>query len=176
MVSETLRDKIYEAMVENSLDRRRYLPAGSLKATITKSVVSHCLMAPSPQLIDYVIQKARKLFAIAVSIGQGAKKLQYTVEIICSSELEDKDLPISIPDVMQKFPKWRRYYAHAFCEFQWALLAPVFTDHAFEYTVEPNCILPFIGTEMSPGASGGSSSVSKVILDRSHHNGIFKVQ
>lgn len=153
-----------------------FLPEGALSTIVTGSTISSCLLNPLPELIEYVSRQARKLFAIAISIGHLEEELQSTVENFKTHGFTDANLPIALEkDGRRLFRRWRRHDVYQFSEVQWKFLAPVFEKDIFEYSVPAQCVLPLRGVRESKTTHGAFSRVSQVVLDKDHQHGLFTV-
>ncbi|KAJ0116629.1 hypothetical protein J7T55_009779 [Diaporthe amygdali] len=115
-------------------------------------------------LIDFIMAKAKKVFAIAIRIGIPAQELRVAMQLLRNAGISDESLPIdqgSLPE------EWDLLRTIDFCTQQWSFIAPVFSRRKFTYDLEPQAILPFIKrvSKCDPGASG---RVWQLQIDKSH--------
>jgi hypothetical protein len=161
-------------MVESAFDAKEFLPNGSLSTILTRPVMEGCLLNASPELLDFTWSQGRKHFAILISIGYLGDQLQSTMEQFKSHRFTDSELPYSSETTGRSpFRGWRRYDVRRFFDVQWKFLAPVFEEDTFRYDFEPQRVLPF--RDLTEGASGYFSQVSRVMLDKDHQRGLFSV-
>ncbi|KAK5630275.1 hypothetical protein RRF57_005990 [Xylaria bambusicola] len=185
---EALRKGILMSFVESKMDGQQFLPASCLEKLITPSNIRGNLSAAEDDpsigdIVDFVFNKARKFFAILVSIGVQPSHALYTLRMY---GVTDENLPISREtaddhcekadserscrhhpalNVFHRSP-WDYVTLSTFYYQQWKFLAPVF-GQGKEDTLEVKRILPFVefGDERS---SGAFSEIYKIKIHPDH--------
>jgi hypothetical protein len=133
------------------------------------------------EIVDFVMERATKLFAILTLIGKCQSILDFMVEGI-----SDIDLPFQLSDIKSSenllgshnsaridrlFTKWSNWDLQELSRFQWSLLAPVLElGHSSKhYDFHSNSILPFVEDDEGSRVTGGFSSVRRVKIHPAHH-------
>lgn len=113
----------------------RISPSGGLNSVITQLCVEEVLTSPGPmsgppqkELVDFILRKATKLFAILLVIDLGGERLRTTITSISRDGICDQDLPIDRETLKStSFKILRRVEWENFSNYQWFFLAPVFS-------------------------------------------------
>ncbi|KAH6652866.1 kinase-like domain-containing protein [Truncatella angustata] len=178
-----------EAFVESAIDHQDFLPQGSFQSLVTPERVKDVFdfsagkNGISPKLVNFVVQKARRLFAILAMTGT---EILPALESLRQYNFTDEDLPISrdtindncditntdrkcshLPpfSVFHK-PPWDRLTLLRFYNEQWKFLAPVFPNDCRNQQLSIKCILPFIKAPL--GGERKSSFFSDVYQVKIH--------
>jgi len=187
-LSETLFKRFSTSEFDNT--PRKFMPNGDLDELITRASVLDAMeieeSESDPQdemLVEYVLHKAKKVFAIAVSIDldqqEGLLKnamqkfRRYSID---DSKLPFKDTPDSIlatlePGVRHRSKIWRESRIHDFFNNQWRFLVPVFLAHPQtdirNYSLPSSTIFPVINKQEGPG-EGAFGKVFKSEIHPKH--------
>lgn len=154
-----------------------FLPRGSLDEILTRDVLLEDFDLEAAgadgsddrheELIEFILQRAKTLFAICVMIDLG--NLLRAMAAFKQANFSDQNLPVSREDIfgLSCFSElaWRHSDKFKFLETQWTFLAPVFSR--MQINLEPEHILPFtsLGKEVKEGTFG---RVYQVTLHPSH--------
>jgi hypothetical protein len=154
---------------------RAFLPAGCIEKLITQEAVIKELLekvslsledsilregTPKKKLVDFIISKAKKVFAIAVLSNFRGPPLVSTMKHFMKLGFSDSSetLPIDAAKLTQLVgditPPWNETGIFKFCEAQWKFFAPVFSGKEFPLRLEIEHILPF--TERNDQAFQGA--------------------
>ena len=168
-VDSPLRGRLIEKLQQVLGTDEQFLPVGDLDYILTSQAINEELTSlglkdPS----SFVFRRAKKTFAILLVIG----KLDGLRDLI-KEEYGDELLPLSnsaidsVEDGKPGFPfsNWDSYTRDRFFEFQWTLLAPVFSEGE-HLKLEFDVRLPFIETE--PIAKGAYGGVHRVKIHSDH--------
>jgi len=142
------------------------------------------------EIVDFVMERATKLFAILTLIGKCKSILDFMVEGI-----SDIDLPFQVSDIKSSenllashnsariyclLTKWSNWDLQELSRFQWSLLAPILElGHCSKhYDFHSNTILPFAEDDEGSRITGGFSSVRRVKIHPAHYtlNGDFETE
>jgi len=132
------------------------------------------------EIVDFVMERARKLFAILTLIGKCKSILDFMLEGI-----SDTDLPFQLSNIKTSenllashnsariyrlFTKWSNWDLQELSRFQWSLLAPVLElGHSPKhYDLQSNSILPFVKYDEGNRKTGGYGSVWRVKIHPEH--------
>ena len=167
-VDSPMRGRLMEKLQQVLGTDEQYLPVSDLDDVLTSQAINEeikSLGLEDPS--SFVSRRAKKTFAILLVIG----KLDGLRDLI-KEGYGDEVLPLSnsaIDSVQGKpglpFSNWDSYTRDRFLEFQWTLLAPVFSEGE-HLKLEFDVRLPFIETE--PIAKGAYGGVHRVKI-HSHH-------
>jgi hypothetical protein len=102
MAGDPMSDKIMRCFRSSVFDRttRDFAPKGSIDDVITRKSILMEMDVDDPTdddelLVDNILEKAKKVFAIAVHIGLDGSNLRKAMASFKSNGFADKDLPIS---------------------------------------------------------------------------------
>ena len=179
-----LVDRILDQYVTSKFDdnEQDFLPEGCLAELLTQDSVRRELQRDESidydddiyaDLVYFILQRARKIFAIAIVIDLEGEKLRLAMSGFKYSEIGDEYLPLNRNDQTElscfSGKPWTRTKIRAFQSAQWAFLAPVFSRTRFKLDLEPEHILPF--TWRSYDVKEGSfSHVFEVVIHPRHQN------
>lgn len=133
-----LEDKLFSAFEISKFDERnlRFYPHGRLDELITRDAIEEVLSEQSNgevdvhETVDFVMEQARKVFAIVVSCG--ISRVLSIMKAFRSCDFNDRCLPIEDPNSdasalrIFKSRLWNRMERSRFYDTQWQFLAPVF--------------------------------------------------
>ncbi|KAF2496438.1 HET-domain-containing protein [Lophium mytilinum] len=194
--SSTLEDRLLKSFVASTFDSQRqsYLPEGRIVELVTAESITEELeldhLDPSTaakfdqsrqaELVDWILNGARKLFAICVECGiLPRRNMLATFLRFRKYGFDDKSLPIrnprdnsrptasNSPDPVFHEQVWSMFKLHNFYEKQWKYLVPVFGSNQYDYDLPSDCILPF-QTDRDDTGQGAFSSVYKVKVHPDH--------
>jgi hypothetical protein len=163
-----------ESHFENST--RLFLPEGCLKDLVTQDTVCRetpkLLEASNKSLLEFILNRATKVFAIAVVCRIQNDDLctvmkKYRKHNFCDASLPlDNEFRKHHPAFHSRF--WGPFMLNEFYEKQWMFLSPVFSSKEFVYDLARSSILPFIwnGSMVMEGYS--SRRVYEVEIHHSH--------
>jgi hypothetical protein len=149
---------------------QKFLPADTLDSLIKKENINSVLpgtIINTPDLIPFILNKAKKTFATLVCIGKVS-----AVSHFYDGDFTDEDLPVAMQDIPDEdswnvrthragsdtptngdswalfnHSEWTFKDVLEFTKWQWNFLAPVFTGCHFEYNLHTDCPLPFMAKE-----------------------------
>ena len=200
-VLKAFRESIVKAYVESAIDHQDFLPQDSFQSLITAEIVQRVIKSSTEDdsitrtLAEFVIMKARKLFAILAVTGI---EIIPALESLQQYDFSDDHLPITRdinPDnckinnvdrecnhppafnVFHSSP-WDMVMLRMFYNEQWKFLAPVFSHDRRTQKLQLKCILPFIEPPLShePRKSRFFSDVYQVEIHPSHRTTDFSVR
>lgn len=160
-----------------------FSPDGSLDSIITATRleeiltgIGHDSALQNKTLIDYVLRKATKLFAIVIWIDFRGERLMTTMTSFYRNETCDQDLPVDLEvlETSLKFSvcrSWKPSYKTNFLTSQWIFLAPRFAaeDAVERVQFHSKTILPFEMVRVDqPQSEGAFSTVWRVKIHPSH--------
>ncbi|KAF6830454.1 protein kinase domain-containing protein [Colletotrichum musicola] len=100
-----LSDQILKAFVKSAFDNRQpdFLPDGVLDQLVKKRVIQRKFLRRSTRLglahiqdlLDFVLTRAKKIFAISVMSNLSGQDLQDAIRLLKEAEFSDESLPIS---------------------------------------------------------------------------------
>ena len=168
-VDSPLRGQVL-AKSQKVLDTDEYfIPASDLDEVLTSHAIERELQSLElGHLFSHVLQRARKIFAILLVI----RKLD-ALQDLMKQDLEDELLPlqesalISLENskLRSTFSQWDLDTRKQFFDFQWTLLAPVFSEGQ-HLKLGDDVRLPFI--ETTTIANGAFGSVHRVKIHGDH--------
>ncbi|KAL1880027.1 hypothetical protein Daus18300_001390 [Diaporthe australafricana] len=136
-----------------------YMPEGHLERFITTdSIVREFSRgwdprqgdhSVDPALIQFILESAKKVFAIILLSGIMSKDLRITMESLKSFDFKDIHLPIHNEDMetlswsRNVRPAWAVANKKDFERKQWMFLAPVFLKNHLKMEIDSPSILPF---------------------------------
>lgn len=180
----SLRDEIAK-LSERNLDAKLFLPADvidSLRLQQDRVKGELDQLRADPGLLEYVMQRAFKIFLTLVQCGCKDDIAQFN-----QSGLSDEDLPFFLDSsdgniVIKsgpssrplKLPAWGFAAREEFLNQQWRFLAPVFTAESLDHKLDAECPIPIFNLDPpSPEKVGLFGSVREIQLHSSHQK-IFK--
>lgn len=179
--ADTLATAIYDGFKASTFPNgndKFILPAGSLRSIIARKHVENIMNIPSPipgspdkEVVDFILRKAIKLFAILISIDLRDEVLRSTVMTFVRNRMDDRTLPLD-RQALRKLPycqSWLRIQRESFVSDQWQFLAPLFpTENALERVqFEPKTLFPFKLSNQNP-PKGGFGTVWRVKVHAPH--------
>ncbi|KAI0110862.1 kinase-like domain-containing protein [Nemania sp. FL0031] len=187
-----------DTYVESAIDHEDFLPQDSFQSLITADIVREVIESSvdddtiSQILGEFVITKARKLFAIlavtGIEILPALKSLQqydFTDDYLpISRDIDFDNCKISSIDGECNHPPafkvfhnspWDMAILRIFYNEQWKFLAPVLSHNRHTQKLQPKCILPFIKPPLSHESRKSSffSDVYQVQIHPSHRGTHF---
>lgn len=175
-------------------DGQDFWPHGCIDAIITRDTVFHELNGASrstsvegrqnlDELVDFIMEKCKKTFAILVCSHLDSKQMRQVVKHFKDLGLDDSQLPIdtksqifgSTPPNGSYRKPWSFSKQKNFCEYQWKFLVPVFRSSQAVLKLDSLDILPFTGPNRCTG-SGNFGEVHEVIIHRAHWGDIAHVR
>lgn len=190
--TSTLEGKLSAAQLEWPPEGNQYfIPADKLEELVTlnsiEGEIKECHISfahdeASYQFAERISKTAPKLFAILVLIQKSRFISSFLIE-----GLDDAHLPFirsnkSVTGGKFKLcsglhpnqpiacmDKWRKPRVEEFARVQWYVLAPIFeqSDEVLHYTLNDNCVLPFLGRSKSCD-EGGFSTVYEITIHPAH--------
>ena len=186
----SLSDDLIDREVTSGFDSREFWPERTINDMIKRDVVRRELnRAGKPyddELVNYILEHAKKLFAIAATIDARPELLLETMKFFQSNDFRDSSLSAenassggSASDdsfsslLCNKLTAldrklWRSTRRTNFSKAQWKVQAPVFSTAKSNYDFKPEAILPFIETKRNI-KSGAFSRVHKVSIHPDHY-------
>lgn len=187
-------DKLAESEFGNG-EKQSYLPEGCVDELINEVTIRENLkdfvtvseQKPPDQkmLVEFVEQKAKKVFAITTLFCFEGNKLCRAMQQFQEHGFVDDDLPVF--DARKNSPAriqnafgdnglWTQFKRFMFEKNKWAFLVPVLTDSQLIYKLDRECILPFKGVS-SQNKEGTFGDVFEVEVHASHQKGeVFMVR
>jgi hypothetical protein len=175
-----------------------FAPAGTIEQLVVRDTVRAALAIHKDDdgednLVDFITNKAYKLFAIVVHVGFVPDYIFYAMEMFMENDIDDNNLPIiHVESELERARKrsqgdenlssqresvltsidpeeevWSFARRIEFYSKQWKFLVPVFSTEEDNIELFPSTILPFTykGDETK---SGGFGEVFKVGIDVRH--------
>ncbi|EPS37260.1 hypothetical protein H072_9063 [Dactylellina haptotyla CBS 200.50] len=152
-----LQRAIHKIRVENACGQK-FVPENELYEILTPQAVSdivfHSVPSHNPdQLVNSIIQNARKIFGILILINQVGCIHQFIERDQYQKRPMDDLLPI--PKIYLRDILGDDYIADLFYEKQWEVSVPVFSDYIISRELAPQTILPYLREEyLASGAYG----------------------
>ncbi|QDS71508.1 hypothetical protein FKW77_004827 [Venturia effusa] len=197
---EDFKTELNRAMPRIELDKVcRYLPKNSLLNIVTRRRLEQILPNADVDLIDFIVNNAKKLFIITINSIPPSDVTAMMREFKVHG-LHDSRLPIDeINEICNAVPRrrghdppcgsagesycssheydldafhhfpWTSTNRDHFCEYQWRLLVPDFTMKTFE-RFEPNRILSILKRDPKPVGGGHFSQVYRAELLADHQD------
>lgn len=128
------------------------------------------------QLLAFILEHARKVFATTVLCEISGNKLYRTMMTFQKSKVQDKSLPLKNETLSTTLTGsvWSNLKKKNFWEKQFIFLAPIFSKSEFKLDLEAQHIFPF--TWVSNDAKEGTfSQVYQVKIHDSHHDMIVSL-
>jgi hypothetical protein len=206
MEEENLHTEIRERRVQSWFGKSlgQFLPRGQLDQLVTRNSILEAMDIKEQEveeedetLVVFVLQRAKKLFAILVTIRHN--RLQDAISLFEKHNFDDSKLPVEIWTAemfldsqqngtqhpffeMQGVGKrkrdmvWDKSFIYDFQDKQWEFLAPIISTEEMNNCYGNKVIMPFVAQHASL-AEGSFGVVSKyeihkehiVITDTSHH-------
>lgn len=176
----SLRDEIAKLSKKN-LDTKLFLPADvidSLRLQQDRVEGELGQLCVDPGLLEYVMQRAFKIFLTLVQCGRKDDITQFN-----QSGFSDEDFPF-FPDPSDggnviksrrpssralRLPAWGFATREEFLNHQWRFLAPVFTAESLYHKLDAECPIPIFNLDPpSPEKVGLFGSVREIQLHSSH--------
>jgi hypothetical protein len=172
---ESLGAQIVKNFKRSVFDRLDFLPEGCIKTLVTESAVINCKELALTQedmneesntkLLNFILKKGRKIFAILLIIGFKDKDLQRATNQFRRSKLGDsftEETKSQVP-FFGEHPKspWEETSIRRFCNEQSAFLAPVFSSESLNLQLHAHDVLPFTGQD-GDVKSGHSAKCTKL--------------
>lgn len=170
MASEDLRALIWKTFVVSKFPpdshQREFSPEGTLRRIITINSVWEELANTEEELVDFVLQDAQKVFAIAVFSAIRGDELKETLRKLKEHNVKDQNLPIRSSRAEQH-PCFRDLFSqYEFLKNQWSFLAPTFGD--IDIVLDLEAVFPFTEVERQTSTEGAFGTVYEVTLHESH--------
>lgn len=170
-IDTSLRGRLL-ARVQKVLETdEQFIPAGDLDGVLTGLTIKRELQNQGlGDVSDHVFRHAKRIFAILLVI----QKLD-TLKILIEEGLGDEVLPIAVSvnglpkdkKLQSAFSEWDLDTTKQFADFQWTVLAPVFSE-GMHLKLHDDARLPFLRTKrIANGAYGG---VHRVEIHCNHLN------
>lgn len=169
IVDSPLRTRLLEKTQKVLETEDRFISVGELDEVLNGRAIAGELQSHGlADISDDVFHRLKKVFAILLVIG----KLE-TLPNLIKGGLRDEALPLAISvtgsladeNLHSAFSDWDIDARKQFVDFQWTLLAPIFSEGK-HLKLDDDTPLPFIRTE--PIASGAFGSVHRVEIHRDH--------
>ncbi|KAH7155791.1 hypothetical protein B0J13DRAFT_521913 [Dactylonectria estremocensis] len=174
-----LRTKFRDILQSSGIERQRFVSETKLKTLLNKpdveAIIQTCEQlrntAMIPDLAEFVVTKAYKIFAILIMIGEPHLISQFYEKKFSQEMLPIKN-PLATEDGIWKLEPynkehsgrpficredslWNDVTANHFYSQQWAFIAPKFVKNQFRYKFETERHLPF--TNIEKEGNGGSA-------------------
>lgn len=186
-----LSDELRLHMTRSAFDKtpKDFLPEGALESIVTRTTVCAAMGLTEPtredsELVDYILTKARKVFATAAYIGLGPKALYKAMVLFRWNEFEDGMLPLEditreqllsevhplfkvegpVPNGAKRIWNFRR--SHDFVQQQWKFLAPIISTAESFHDFQART-LPFV-KKHATRAEGAFGVISKYEIHSDH--------
>lgn len=188
-MSDLILEKSCKAVV---FENREFFPDGSIEPLITKeSVMKELIITeetlqenPTAELLDFILTRGKRLFAILINIGLTGEKLVDAIRQFLEISFGDESLPITNANVhtvpffdgqvsfvgkKRGHPlRWGERLKRQFRFTQFEYLAPVFSSDNLDMELDAQYILPFIARH-GDRKTGGFGEVYQVDVHPSHH-------
>ncbi|PKS06830.1 hypothetical protein jhhlp_006906 [Lomentospora prolificans] len=158
------------------------LSEGPIASTTTRGVAksSKSTTGDTRRLTTWILSHAKKLFITAILCEVRGADLLQTMKNLYSSKFTDDKLPLVALEnggtedakclPVFKAKAWRsKLKVNNFFFQQCHLLAPIFDERIYEYSLRPDCILPFVWKD-SAIKTGAFSEVLRVKIHASHRS------
>lgn len=149
----------------------KFIPEGLVERLVDLEAVKRTLNIDQPSskeqlLIDFILSRARRAFAVAVSAR--IKDVKKAMKWFKNKEIDDTQLPIKTQS-----SDWETGWRGYFYDEQWKFFAAVFLTTSSSHDFEEARILPF--TSMSPVSDEGAfGEVFRVVVHRDHIKPVSK--
>lgn len=168
--------------------KRQFLPQDLLSQLLSKQSIDAALPGASPELVDDVDRKARKVFATVVFATRDSGKRLVNVMHPFLNKFDDEMLYQESDKQCQFFrrgncshspafnllhgPSWKCATVQAFYNDRWLFNAPVFRTNGPPHNLASQTILPFLpnGEDGSQTLNGGFSTVTEATIHRQHQD------
>lgn len=174
-LASSLTDRIWDNLEHGDDFDKAFFPDSCWNRLLKEAEVKELLRKygenPAPELVNFILKNAAKIFAILIIMGQ--PKL---ITAFYNNTLGQGKLPVKPESVggMLKKAGWEKGWIMDFCRAkQWWCLIPKFTQQKFRYDFEKSYHLPF--TKFGKRAGLGGSNYSTV-EERSIHVDHVEVQ
>lgn len=168
-----LSERLVGLLTNSVFDRqeRPFVPENSLNDVIATDSIFMAMDVEEPTeddylLADFILKRAKKIFAIAVDIELQDSNLRRAMLLFRDREFDDDKLPIEYtlnsslasPTInvlaalevgVQQKRIWTNKKVMLFNDSQWKFLSPVFSMDRFNYDFKPHTILPFISKDIN---------------------------
>jgi len=175
-----LSNQILDYHKKSVFDHKEFVPEGCVdKIVRNRKVVLNAMKRgieskDDEELADFILEKAKKVFAITINIGFEDSKLYRVMQAFKKQNFhDDNGLPIKPVDdqnhILSSICRrlWNRSKIHFFHRQQWEFMAPIFSTSQSNQDFNPDSILPIIYKEAS--REGAFSNVYKVSVHPSHY-------
>lgn len=163
---------------------QKFIPKDVLDEIVSQgNIVRLFSPAPTEDLIRYILEDARAIFATLISIDE-----IHRIQDLYRTNFKDEDLPVGAYGLARRVRSYRsedndrrdpsgikwsvfekfEEFAVSFCNKQWPFLAITFSDKQFEYKLHGRHPLPFINDEKQV-FSGQFSTLQKVEIHQKHN-------
>jgi hypothetical protein len=167
-----------------------FLPYDQFDKLVTRDVVESALknaeVPDSGDLVEFVINKARRLFLILVMMTSRKDEKLSLLKGLQSHGISDDDLPIGFIKQNNKkyygysiekhhdekhfevFDEWERNERNLFNSNQWQFTSPRFDSTKFRHHFNTKRILPFMKVAARPHSSGFFGELSRIEVHPAH--------
>lgn len=166
-----LETKLLEARKDSKGPfRGKFWPEGSLRSVFTEDSLKSFDLGKV--LVEFVLRKATKLFAICLLAGITQPELEMTMSIFKDHDFSDFSLPVSADHINsidgERLP-WSPVQKDSFLKVQWQFLAPIFPlqSKLSPFHIREDAILPFVEVEKAT-KQGSFGTIYKVTVHSSH--------
>jgi hypothetical protein len=142
----------------------KFIPEGLVDELVSPEVVRRAFKIGEPSdkeqlLIDFVLERARRVFAVAVWAKVDVKRAMGWFK---HNDIDDLKLPIKV-----QTSEWKSRWRSEFYDEQWRFFAAVFVTTSFSHDFDEARVLPF--TSMSSVSDEGAfGEVYKVTVHQNH--------
>lgn len=141
-----------------------FVPEGEVDRIVNAEAVMTSLNPTQPlstdrELLDFILARAKKVFAIAVLAQSPLTK---AMEWFKAKSIDDSQLPIKTQTT-----RWSAKWRGEFYDHQWRFFAPVFVTTNYSHTFEEARILPFISMSLVSD-EGAFGEVSRAVIHERH--------
>jgi serine/threonine protein kinase len=177
---DSFRKEISGQLVESAFfGNKKFLPESSISKLVTEAKVGALLQGALPGLVQFVCNRARRVFLTVLWSCDESLRLVSVIESFRQHELTDDVLPVEditikgrckadaiCPDSRQQEGKlkcthdaalnvfhnnpWDPCKVERFLQNQWMFSSPVFKKTEFKQILDANSILPFIWVSSEP--------------------------
>lgn len=181
-----------------------FLPNGSLDGLITKKSIRRAFWGRKPsnvtselldEVVNYILAKAEKLFAISLLAGLKDLRLFRVMQFFMYNDICDGNLPFS-EEYLKELPwpfiepeeateftspeddsddtsvdgssQWDDTDINNFMSHQWEICVPVFSANKTNYDIDQQAILPFIEKHTITGNKGAFGEVMRCMIHEKH--------
>lgn len=164
--TKKLRATLCKQVIEGMFDKvpQEFIPEGTVQQIIKREVVSKALNINTPNeeqsdLIDFIVNHARKAFAVVVMAKINANKVMRWFK---ERNIVDLDLPIPTKD-----KEWERSWRPEFYSTQWMFFATVFSTTNYDHKLQEAHIIPFV-EKICEAGQGSFGIVYQYAVHKAH--------